>query len=195
MARRRVFGPVLGAVLLIGVSCGGGDDEAAPGSSVPPSTTAPATTVAATPQSTGPPVTRVAAPEGVESFSVSPAHSNDPVVYPQTPPMGGTHAPTWQACTFYDRPVPSETAVHSLEHGAIWVTYRPDLPADQIDVLARLARGRGGILASRWDDGLPAPVVVTSWGRQMKLETATDPRLVQFIQAFAGLAPEPNAPC
>ena len=96
---------------------------------------------------------------------------------------------------FRDRPVPTETAVHSLEHGAIWVTYRPDLPADQLEVLRRLAASRSDMLVSRWDDGLPAPVVVSSWGRQLKLESANDPRLLQFAQAFSGRAPEPNAPC
>ncbi len=68
-------------------------------------------------------------PEGVETFTVIGGHSPDPIVYPQIPPVGGIHNPTWQTCTFYDRPVSSEAAVHSLEHGAIWVTYRPDLPA------------------------------------------------------------------
>ena len=137
----------------------------------------------------------MAPPEGVETFTVDPSHTNDPVVYPQTPPAGGPHNPTWETCAFYDRPVVPERAVHSLEHGAIWVTYRPDLPADQVDVLARLARSRSDMLVSRWDDDLPAPVVVSSWGRQLKLTSATDPRLLQFAQAFSGQAPEPNAPC
>ena len=85
--------------------------------------------------------------------------------------------------------------MHSLEHGAIWVTYRPDLPTGQVDVLARLAATRNKMLVSRWEAGLPAPVVVSSWGRQLKLASATDPRLVQFANAFSGQGPEPNAPC
>ncbi len=139
------------------------------------------------------------APSGtmaVETFSVaSRSHTNDPVSYAQTPPVGGPHHPTWEPCVFHDRPIPTERGVHSLEHGAIWVTYRPSLPADEIDVLARLARSRGDMLVSRWDNGLPAPVVVSSWGRQLALGSATDPRLVQFAQAFSGQAPEPDAPC
>ena len=135
--------------------------------------------------------------ERVQTFSVASAsHTNDPVTYPQIPPVGGPHSPTWETCgVFHDRPIPSERAVHSLEHGAIWVTYHPDLPADQIDVLARLTRSRKDILVSRWDTNLPAPVVVSSWGRQLRLGSGTDPRLVQFAEAFAGQGPEPNAPC
>jgi hypothetical protein len=193
MGRVRRSARVLGlaAVFAAGVACGGGGDAArAPATSAEPSTAQ-----AATPRFTAPPFTTVPAPEGVESFAVAATHTTDPVAYPQTPPVGGPHNPTWQTCVFYDRPVPSETAVHSLEHGAIWVTYRPDLPPDQVDVLARLARSRRDMLVSRWDDGLPAPVVVSSWGRQLKLASATDPKLVQFAQAFSGQAPEPNGPC
>jgi putative peptide zinc metalloprotease protein len=134
--------------------------------------------------------------EAVQTFSVaSRSHTNDPVTYPQTPPVGGPHTPTWEACVFHGRPIATEKGVHSLEHGAIWITYRPDLPADQVDVLARMAGSRRDVLVSRWDNGLPAPVVVSSWGRQLRLTSATDPRLVQFAEAFSGQAPEPNAPC
>ncbi len=181
---------VLAVVLLVGGACGGDGDEAtAPTTSAAPTTTA-------RPAHPTPTFTPVAPPEGVETYSVAAAtHTNEPVVYPQTPPVGGPHHPTWETCVFRDRPVPSERAVHSLEHGAIWVTYRPDLPTDQIAVLRRLAESRKDMLVSRWDDGLPAPVVVSSWGRQLKLESATDPRLLRFAQAFSGQAPEPNAPC
>ena len=185
----------LTAAVLLTSSCGGNGDQAATApvqptiSSTAPAVTAPAATVATVPPTT------VAPPEGVESYSVSPSHTNDPVVYPQTPPVGGPHALSWETCVFRDRPVPSESAVHSLEHGAIWITYQPDVPAEQLAVLKRLADSRRDVLVSRWDVGLPAPFVATSWGRQMKLSSADDPRLLQFIRAFTGQAPEPSAPC
>ena len=187
---RSAFGVL---VVLAGTSCGGGEESVAPPTTAP--FTIPTTTIAATPLSTLPPATTVPPPEGVETFSVTAGHSADPIVYTQVPPVGGVHNPTWQTCTFYDHAVPNETAVHSLEHGAIWITYRPDLPADELAVLARLGRDRSGILVSKWEEGLPAPVVASSWNRQLKLPSANDPRLMQFIRAFSGQAPEPNAPC
>ena len=183
----------LAAVLLASGACGGDGDEAA---TAPSTTAAPPTTArATTPANPAPTFATVPPPEGVETFSVVPSHTNDPVVYPQTPPVGGAHNPAWETCFFRDGPVSSERAVHSLEHGAIWVTYRPDLPADQLAVLRRLAESRRDVLVSRWDEGLPAPVVASSWGRQLKLQSADDPRLLQFVRAFTGQAPEPNAPC
>lgn len=192
MTRRRgILG--LGVALVLSGACGGDGDEAtAPATSAAPSTTRGPAAQA----NPAPTRTTVAPPEGVETFSVDAAtHTNERVAYPQTPPVGGPHHPTWETCVFRDRPVATERAVHSLEHGAIWITYRPDLPSDQMETLRRLAESRTDVLVSRWDEGLPAPVVVSSWGRQLKLDSADDPRLLQFARAFSGQAPEPGAPC
>jgi hypothetical protein len=35
-------------------------------------------------------------------------------------------------------------------------------------------------------DGLPAPVVASAWGLQLKVEKADDPRLEQFVRQYAG---------
>lgn len=131
----------------------------------------------------------------MQTFQVEAGHSLGPVSYPQVPPAGGIHNPVWQQCGFYDQPIENEKAVHSLEHGAIWITYRPDLPQAQIDGLATLARGRNYILVSRWDSGLPAPVVVTGWGRQLQLQSTADPRMDEFIRQYIGQGPELNAAC
>jgi hypothetical protein len=136
-------------------------------------------------------------PPGTETFDAPErSHVWTPVVFAQAPPVGGNHAPIWQNCGFYDTAVLNETAVHSLEHGAVWITYRPDLPVAQIDALRRLARGQSYVLVSPFDD-LPAPVVASAWGRQLRLDSADDPRLDQFVRAFrlGRQAPEPGAPC
>ena len=43
----------------------------------------------------------------------------------------------------YDAPIANEHAVHSLEHGAVWITYKPGLPADQVEQARRPGRGQG----------------------------------------------------
>jgi hypothetical protein len=71
-------------------------------------------------------------------------HVKGSVDYRQSPPVGGDHASIWQNCGFYSGPVRNETAVHSMEHGAVWITYRPGLPTEQVDKLRELATFRQG---------------------------------------------------
>jgi hypothetical protein len=136
-------------------------------------------------------------PEGVESFDIqSREHVQGAVSYEQSVPVGGSHNPVWQNCGFYSSPVQNENAVHSMEHGAIWITYQPDLSSDQAEVLQNLAHDNTYVLVSPFPDS-PAPVVASAWGKQLQLDSANDPRLEQFISAFreGPQTPEPGAPC
>lgn len=123
-------------------------------------------------------------------------HVTTTVDYPQTPPAGGEHNPAWLNCGVYTEPVPNENAVHSLEHGAVWITYDPSLPADQVATLTALADRNSYVLVSPYE-GLDSPIVATAWGYQLPLETADDARLSVFVQKYL-LNPElaeAGAPC
>jgi Protein of unknown function (DUF3105) len=119
-----------------------------------------------------------------------------PVHYPQTPPVGGKHSPVPLHCGIYTVPVPNENAVHSMEHGAVWITYRPTLPPSAVKVLHDAARGKPYVVLSPYP-GLPAPVVASAWGTQLKLDSGTDPRLADFITTYqqGPQTPEPGAAC
>lgn len=125
---------------------------------------------------------------------LSTEHTEGDVDYPQTPPAGGPHHPRWLECGVYDEPVREENAVHDLEHGTVWITYDPDLPAEDVASLAEQLPANG-ILSPY--PGLPAPVVVTVWGHQLRLVGADDPRLGLFVEQLGGgrSAPEPFASC
>ena len=133
-------------------------------------------------------------PNATREFAVEAGHTAETVAYNPLPPVGGEHDPTPQTCGFYASPVRNENAVHSLEHGAIWITYWPGLPSDQVDRLRSLANDELKVLVSPFAD-LPTPVVVSSCGRQLWLDSAEDDRLGQFVQRFRGAAPEPGAAC
>jgi len=135
--------------------------------------------------------------EGVKSFKHAGSdHKEGRMEYTQRPPAGGPHNPTWQNCGVYDRPIYDEYAVHSLEHGAVWVTYRQDLPADQVAALKKLVDGRSYTLLSP-HEAQNAPVVITAWNKQLEVPEAGDARLKQFLQKYeqGGEAPEVGAPC
>ncbi|MCU1504990.1 MAG: hypothetical protein JWM12_4344 [Ilumatobacteraceae bacterium] len=138
-----------------------------------------------------------AAPAGTTTYTgLARNHVDTKVDYPQTPPVGGPHNPVWQTCRFYDQPILNEHGVHSMEHGAVWITYRPDLPADQVAVLKAMEPGKGYLLISPYP-GLPANVVATAWGKQLYLDSVSDPRLQQFVAYFevGPQTPEQGVPC
>jgi hypothetical protein len=123
-------------------------------------------------------------------------HVTGKVSYPQIPPVGGKHNAVWQNCGIYNAPVANENAVHSLEHGAVWITYQPNLPAAQLAAIKADVAGQKYGLVSPYP-GLPSPVVATVWGKQLKLDSANDPRLKTFIDTYASgqQAPEPGGEC
>lgn len=134
---------------------------------------------------------------GVQTYgNIERGHTEEAVSYPQTPPVGGPHNPQWQNCGIYDQPVGNTNVVHSLEHGAVWITYRPDLPAPQVEELRVLARGRSHALVSPYPN-LPAPIVASAWGVQMKADDAGDARLARFVNKYeqGSQTPEPGATC
>ncbi len=137
--------------------------------------------------------------EGVQQFpGQERGHVADDVTvnYDPLPPVGGPHRAVWQNCGIYTEPIVNEHAVHSLEHGAVWITYRPDLPADQVAVLQAKVRGREYALLSPYP-GLTAPVVASAWGLQLKLDDANDARLDRFLRRYmqGPQTPEPGAAC
>lgn len=104
------------------------------------------------------------------------------VLYEQVPPVGGPHNAVWQTCSFYDEYIFNWHGVHSMEHGAVWITYDPTLPQDQIDSLEEKA-DQGYVLVSPYP-GLDAPVVGSVWGKQMTFTGVDDERLDAFIKQY-----------
>lgn len=125
-------------------------------------------------------------PAQIEGVLVKPydpgQHTQDAVTYTETPPIGGAHDPEWADCTgtVYPTEIRKENAVHSLEHGAVWITYRPDLPQADIDALAAKVTGLEYTMMSPFP-GQTKPVSLQTWGLQLQVDTASDPRVDKFI--------------
>ena len=210
-----VIAAVVAVVLVVAVtSSGGGSKEAIPAAPAGATTVQPAAVTV--PNTTG--ISGVVAYDttgwpasghsGPASQALGHTHVTGPVRYSVTPPVGGDHNATWLNCGVYDKPVPNENAVHNLEHGAVWITYQPSLPPSEVSQL-RAFVGRQTVLSpaaasgSRYMDltpypGLPAPIVASSWGFQLRLSSPSDPRLQQFVNKFRvsqQYTPEYGAPC
>lgn len=127
---------------------------------------------------------------------LSQTHKQGPLTFAQSPPVGGAHNPVWETCKVYDAQIPKEHAVHSLEHGGVWVTYQPGLAADQVKVLKDLVGSDPYRMLSPYP-GLKTPVSIQAWGRQLFVDSAKDARLSTFADAFTNgpQTPEKGSAC
>jgi hypothetical protein len=124
-------------------------------------------------------------------------HQLGPVAYTITPPVAGVHNPAWMNCMgeIYDAPVAPEHAVHSLEHGAVWVTYKLGTAPELVKTLGEKIAGKPFTLMSPVE-GLDANVSLQAWGYQLKVDTVTDPRIDAFIKALRiNASVEPGVAC
>jgi hypothetical protein len=124
-------------------------------------------------------------------------HKDGTLTYVTSPPVGGAHNASWQNCSgdVYDAPIANEHAVHSLEHGAVWITYKQGLPADQVATLAKKVQGQDYMLMSPYA-GLDKNVSVQVWGYQLKTDDVNDSRIDAFIKdARVNASMEPGAAC
>lgn len=129
-------------------------------------------------------------------------HVDGPVQYTIAPPVGGPHNGIWMNAGVYTAPVPAERAVHNMEHGAVWITYDPDLPASQVAALTAFVTKQSMIPESQQADGiandanryvdlspwptntLPSKIVLSAWGHQLRVTSPADPRMQQFVDTF-----------
>ncbi|WP_031106809.1 DUF3105 domain-containing protein [Streptomyces sp. NRRL S-146] len=125
-------------------------------------------------------------------------HVQGTVDYPMNPPVGGDHNQAWMTCdgTVYTKPINKENAVHSLEHGAVWITYNDKAAEADIKSLSDKVSKTPYTLMSPATDQ-PGPIMLSAWGRQLSVDKASDPRVEQFLTKYVQGAqtPEPGAAC
>ncbi|MBC7443766.1 MAG: DUF3105 domain-containing protein [Ramlibacter sp.] len=138
-----------------------------------------------------------AAVDGVTTFpDQTSEHVTGTVDYTPQPPVGGDHAEALLNCGVYSEDVPNENAVHSLEHGAVWITYdAAAIAGDELATLRTAVPDTYAILSPL--PGLTTSIVASAWGVQLKISNPADPRLAAFISKYRGAAsaPEPGSPC
>jgi hypothetical protein len=112
------------------------------------------------------------------------------------PPAGGVHYDRWQNCGVYEEPIQTGNAIHSLEHGAVWITYSNQLAPEEIARLQDRVSTQSFLLLSPFPEQTSA-LVLTAWGVQLELDSATDSRLDQFIERYrlGPTTPELGASC
>ncbi|MEU0668960.1 DUF3105 domain-containing protein [Streptomyces lavendulocolor] len=125
-------------------------------------------------------------------------HVTKPVTYPMKPPVGGDHDQVWLNCDrdVYKKPVPERNAVHSLEHGAVWVTYNDKAPAAEVKKLEEKVGKTSYSFMSPVKDQA-GTIMLSAWGKQVTVDGADDPRVDAFFTKYVQgpQTPEPGAAC
>lgn len=123
----------------------------------------------------------------VKSFATSgeAQHEEPPISYAESPPVAGPHADTPLGCGSYAQPVANENLVHSLEHGAVYVLYSPDLPVPQIRTLEQIAADHEeNVLVAPYEGEMQTPVAVGSWGHRMDLDEVDEEAINEYVDEF-----------
>ncbi|MFD9005618.1 DUF3105 domain-containing protein [Streptomyces sp. NPDC059582] len=125
-------------------------------------------------------------------------HVTKTVKYPTEPPVGGDHNQVWMNCNgdVYTKALNNMNAVHSLEHGAVWVTYNSKAAKADVDALAAKVKKTPYTLMSP-DDSQKDPIMLTAWANQRTVTSASDADVDAFFEKFVQGAqtPEPGAAC
>ncbi|MEV5142882.1 DUF3105 domain-containing protein [Streptomyces sp. NPDC052727] len=180
-----VVGLVVGGVVLVKSQGDSGKDQATPSGD---------------PKGSGDSGKFTTGEDGVKSWSgkLSRTHVTTKVSYPMHPPVGGNHNPVWLNCNgdVYTKAVPDENAVHSLEHGAVWVTYTGKADKADVDALAAKVKKTPYSLMSPYENQ-DAPLILSAWGHQVAVKSAKDPEVDKFFATYVQgkQTPEPGASC
>ncbi|MFF8013834.1 DUF3105 domain-containing protein [Streptomyces sp. NPDC007929] len=138
--------------------------------------------------------------DGVKTWEgkLSRNHVDKAVKYASEPPVGGDHNQVWMNCDgdVYTEQLNNTNAVHSLEHGAVWVTYNADAKKADVDALAAKVKKTPYTLMSPMDDQKD-PIMLSAWGHQRTVTGAKDPNVDKFFEKFVQgeQTPEPGAAC
>ncbi len=127
--------------------------------------------------------------DGVKTYQVERGHTTQPVEYNVQPPVGGVHSPRVAPCVIVETLISSEEAVHSLEHGAVWITSRDGWKAGDKTAIVSAQKTYPAILGSL----VPfqtSRYVLSAWGKQLPLDKLDPRKLELFLREFSNKGPE-----
>jgi len=118
-----------------------------------------------------------------------PQGSTDHPAYNSNPPTSGWHWPQPANWGAYDTTLPDEQLIHNLEHGGIWISYKPGLDENTVNQLKDFARRYRKIIVEPRPAN-DANIALAAWGRLQKLDNYSEAEILKFIEAHYDMGPE-----
>ena len=108
-------------------------------------------------------------------------------------PAGGPHYAQPLRQGIYDQQIADGNAIHSLEHGMVWITYQPDEVSEaDLQIMNDVASdfGRDVILSPRVENS--SLIIIVSWGQRLTMDQPDEQLLRDFVTTNRNRSPEPG---
>ncbi len=112
--------------------------------------------------------------------------------YNSNPGTSGWHYARPADWGIYDKPLVDEQAVHNLEHGGTWISYK-DVDGETKANLEKIAKANSGSVIMSPRDADDSKIVLASWTRLEKLDSYDEAKILDFISRNKNKSPEPLA--
>lgn len=133
----------------------------------------------------------------VEGTQVFPGVSRDHIQagttgsgYNSNPPSSGPHWPSPAKDGVYDKELADETAIHNLEHGYVWISYRPDIGEEALSKLKTIVEKDDWKMLLTLREKNDSLIALVAWDRVLKLENFDEEKIKDFIDAYRNRGPE-----
>lgn len=137
------------------------------------------------------------ADQGRDHIGVGASHP----AYNSNPPTSGWHYEKWKEKGVYNEQQPDEAMIHNLEHGYIWISYKPDTSSEVIKQLENFyGFGKKIVVEPRKENDKVIALAAWNWldkfdpASNNALDDAELKRIGDFIDQYINKGPEPNAP-
>lgn len=111
------------------------------------------------------------------------------VEYQTNPPTSGGHLGQAEEWGIYSKEIDDKAGVHNLEHGGIWISYK-DISEEEIKEIEELGKQNSQSTVISPRSGNDDKVVVASWGKMMRLESADKALIQKYIDTYKNQSPE-----
>lgn len=114
------------------------------------------------------------------------------LTYNSNPPTSGPHFELPAKWGIYKEELPDETLIHNLEHGGIWISYKPGIGEDLRKKLEHFYDRWGAKIIVTPRAKNDTDVALAAWMRLDAFSAGdySDERVEQFIKAFRNKGPE-----
>lgn len=135
--------------------------------------------------------------QGRNHINVGASHPD----YNSNPPTSGWHYANPAQKGIYKNQLPDEQAIHNLEHGYVWISYRLDASLEIIKQLENFyGFGKKVVVEPRKEND--KLIAITAWNWLDKFDPVSSTslsdtelkRIGDFIDEYINKGPEPNAP-